>query len=65
MYLTDASLPSKITIFRAKGVNLALGQKVQKFEGENGKVTRVVTEKGYRQVNMTYQNTLFDFESGD
>ena len=32
--------------FIAKGVNLALGQKVQKFEGENGKVTRVVTEKG-------------------
>ena len=26
---------------------------------------RVVTEKGYRQVNMTYQNSLFDFESGD
>ena len=32
--------------FKAKGVNFALGQKVQKFEGENGKVTRVVTEKG-------------------
>ena len=26
---------------------------------------RVVTEKGYRQVNMTYQNSLFDLESGD
>mgnify|MGYP003290833237 CR=1 FL=1 len=26
---------------------------------------RVVTEKGYRQVNMTYQNTLFDLESSD
>ena len=34
------------TEFKAKGVNFALGQKVQKFEGENGKVTRVVTEKG-------------------
>ena len=32
--------------FKAKGVNFALGQKVQKFEGENGKVTKVVTEKG-------------------
>lgn len=32
--------------FKARGVNFALGQKVQKFEGENGKVTRVVTEKG-------------------
>ena len=26
---------------------------------------RVVTEKGYRQVNMTYQNSLFDLESSD
>ena len=32
--------------FTSRGVNLALGQKVQKFEGENGKVTRVITEKG-------------------
>lgn len=38
--------------FKAKGVNFALGQKVQKFEGENGKVTRVVTEKG------TYEGDL-------
>ena len=26
---------------------------------------RVVTEKGYRQVNKTYQNSLFDMESSD
>lgn len=26
---------------------------------------RVVTEKGYRQVNKTYQNSLFDIESSD
>ena len=26
---------------------------------------RVVTEKGYRQVNKTYQNSLFDLEGGD
>ena len=32
--------------FKSRGVNFALGQKVQKFEGENGKVARVVTEKG-------------------
>lgn len=38
--------------FKAKGVNFALGQKVQKFEGENGKVTKVVTEKG------TYEGDL-------
>ena len=32
--------------FADKGVNLVLGEKVSKFEGENGKVTKVVTEKG-------------------
>ena len=30
----------------ADRVNLVLGQKVAKFEGENGKVTKVVTDKG-------------------
>jgi NADPH-dependent 2,4-dienoyl-CoA reductase/sulfur reductase-like enzyme len=38
--------------FKAKGVKFALGEKVQKFEGENGKVTKVVTEKG------TYEGDL-------
>ena len=32
--------------FTDKGVNLVLGQKVQKFNGEDGKVTEVVTDKG-------------------
>ena len=32
--------------FTDRGVNLVLGEKVAKFEGENGKVTKVVTEKG-------------------
>ena len=32
--------------FADRGVNLVLGEKVAKFEGENGKVTKVVTEKG-------------------
>lgn len=31
--------------FRSNGVNLALGELVQKFEGENGKVTKVITNK--------------------
>lgn len=31
--------------FTDKGVNLKLGQKVQRFEGSNGKVTKVVTDK--------------------
>lgn len=38
--------------FAEKGVNLVLGEKVQKFNGENGKVTEVVTENG------TYQGDL-------
>lgn len=32
--------------FVDRGVNLVLGEKVSKFEGENGKVTKVITEKG-------------------
>ncbi|NMO94515.1 FAD-dependent oxidoreductase [Paenibacillus lemnae] len=32
--------------FREKGIELALGQTVQSFEGEDGKVKRVITDKG-------------------
>ncbi len=32
--------------FKEHGVNLALGQKVTKFEGVDGKVTKVITDKG-------------------
>lgn len=32
--------------FSSRGVNLVLGEKVQKFEGANGKVTKVITENG-------------------
>lgn len=32
--------------FRDKDVNLVLGEKVEKFNGENGNVTEVVTDKG-------------------
>lgn len=32
--------------FSDRGVNLVLGEKVARFEGSNGKVSRVVTEKG-------------------
>ena len=32
--------------FSSRGVNIVLGEKVQKFEGANGKVTKVVTENG-------------------
>ena len=32
--------------FSSRGVNRVLGEKVQKFEGANGKVTKVVTENG-------------------
>ena len=38
--------------FTDRGVKLVLGEKVQKFNGENGKVTEVVTENG------TYQGDL-------
>lgn len=32
--------------FRRHGITLALGEKVQNFEGKEGKVTKVVTDKG-------------------
>lgn len=32
--------------FSDRGVNLVLGEKVQKFNGENGKVNEVITDKG-------------------
>lgn len=32
--------------FKEHGINLALGEKVKYFKGENGKVSHVVTEKG-------------------
>lgn len=32
--------------FTDRGINLVLGEKVQKFEGENGKVQSVITENG-------------------
>lgn len=32
--------------FKDNGINLVLGELVQRFEGENGKVSRVVTNKG-------------------
>lgn len=31
--------------FRDHGINLMLGEKVQKFQGENGKVAKVITDK--------------------
>ncbi|AUB31211.1 FAD-dependent oxidoreductase [Spiroplasma floricola] len=39
------------TTIKEKGVNLALGQKVVKFEGKDGKVTKVVTDKGTIEVD--------------
>lgn len=38
--------------FKSKGVKLVLGEKVSRFEGENGKVQKVVTDKG------TYEGDL-------
>lgn len=38
--------------FKEKGVNLVLGEKVQKFEGENNKVTKVVTNNGSYEADL-------------
>ncbi|AHF57464.1 FAD-dependent oxidoreductase [Spiroplasma eriocheiris] len=37
---------------KAAGVHLATGEKVMKFEGENNKVTKVVTDKGSHAADM-------------
>lgn len=38
--------------FTDKGIHLALGQKVQHFEGQDGKVTTVVTDKGSYEADL-------------
>lgn len=38
--------------FEENGIKLALGEIVQKFEGENGKVTKVVTDKGDYEADL-------------
>jgi len=38
--------------FREKGIKLALGQTVTSFQGEEGKVTKVITDKGEIQTDL-------------
>ncbi|MEG1256269.1 FAD-dependent oxidoreductase [Clostridium sp.] len=38
--------------FKERGVKLTLGEKVQRFEGENGKVASVVTDKGSYEADL-------------
>ncbi len=38
--------------FEEEGIELALGQTVQKFEGKDGKVTRVITDKGEYETDL-------------
>ncbi|EHB65735.1 FAD-dependent oxidoreductase [Paenibacillus lactis] len=38
--------------FREKGIELALGQTVTSFQGEEGKVTKVITDKGEIQTDL-------------
>lgn len=38
--------------FKEKGIKLALGESVNKFEGENGSVSKVVTDKGEYKADL-------------
>ena len=38
--------------FKSKGVNIVLNEKVQKFEGNDNKVTKVITDKGEYQGDL-------------
>ncbi len=49
----DTEFSSQIEdAFRAKGIELALGQTVQAFEGQDGKVSRVITSKGEIETDL-------------
>ncbi|WP_054958063.1 FAD-dependent oxidoreductase [Paenibacillus dakarensis] len=49
----DAEFSDKIEeAFRKKGIQLALGQTVESFQGQNGKVSRVITDKGEIETDL-------------
>lgn len=49
----DAEFSGQIEdAFRGKGIELALGQTVQAFEGQKGLVSRVITDKGEVETDM-------------
>ena len=41
------------------GINLALGEKVEKFEGQEGKVSKVITNKGEYKADMVIMSVGF------
>lgn len=51
-YLDQPFTDKAEAAFREKGVALALGQRVVRFEGEDGKVQRVVTDKETYEVDL-------------
>ncbi|OOB78445.1 MAG: NADH oxidase [Epulopiscium sp. Nele67-Bin001] len=51
-YLDKTYTDMAETAFKDHGVNLALSQKVSKFEGTDGKVSKVVTDKGEYEADL-------------
>ena len=51
-YLDEPFTEKAEEAFRSHGIQLALGQKVQRFEGEQGKVTKVVTDQGSYEADL-------------
>ncbi|WP_297638171.1 FAD-dependent oxidoreductase [uncultured Clostridium sp.] len=51
-YLDEEFTSQAEEAFTSHGIKLATGELVQKFEGENGKVTKVVTNKGTHEGDL-------------
>lgn len=51
-YLDEEYTDIAENTFREKGIKLALGEKVTKFEGNDGKVSKVITDKGEYDIDL-------------
>lgn len=51
-YLDEPFTKLAEEVFKEKGIHLALGEKVQAFEGCEGKVSKVVTDKGSYEADL-------------
>lgn len=51
-YLDAEYTQAAEAVFKREGINLALGQTVKKFEGIDGKVTQVITDKGVYEADL-------------
>jgi len=58
-YLDNEFTSVAQSTMESHGINLALGEKVQRFEGENGKVSKVITDKDEYKADMVIMSVGF------